>query len=125
LSSLALEIASSMVARVEQLLPRSMMLQNLVRTYRQVEGEVDPNLIKEGFVLADQMREQEEARIQPGSAQKKGTGLTQADQLEIMLLGEYARDNFDAAIRYVRSMPDNPFKLAVLTQMAQSIRQPY
>jgi len=125
LSSLALEIASSLLARVETLQQRSMMYQNLVQTYRQVEAEVDPSLIKEGFVLADQLREAEEAKIQPGGVQRKGTELTQADQLEIMLLGEYARDNFDAAIRYVRSLPDNPFKLAVLSQMAQSIRQFY
>jgi tetratricopeptide (TPR) repeat protein len=123
LSSLALEIASGLVARVEPLQQRAMMFQNLVQTYRQVEAEVDPSLIKEGFVLADQIREQEEAKVQPGNVQRKGTGLTQADQLEVTLLGEYARDNFDAAIRYVRSMPDNSFKLAVLTQMAQSIRQ--
>ncbi len=125
LSSLVLELATSLVSQLEPLQRRCGAFQNLIRTYRQVEGEVHPTLIKEGFLLADQMREEEEAKGQSNQNKTSIRGLTQAEYLEIALLSEYARDNFDAAIRYVRSLPDNEFKLAGLLQMAQSLRQPF
>ena len=100
-------------------------LQNLISTYRQVEGEVDSKLIKEGYVLADQIREEAAAGGVPGEATRRGRQGSPADFLEAFLTGEYAHDNFDAAIRFVRSMDDDEAKLSALLQIAQSLRNSY
>jgi hypothetical protein len=49
-------------------------------------------------------------REEPGTAASEGIG-SQADTLEAMLIAEYARDNFEAARRYLRSLPDGNLKL--------------
>ena len=104
-----------------------------------LEGEVDPGLLKEGFVLASELREE-----QPGSGcgfwfrRFRGLGASLpprrygslaiprgADQLEAMLVSEYARDNFAGALTYVRSMQDAKLKLMALNQMIQSLRMPF
>ena len=48
-----------------------------------------------------------------------------ADQLEAMLVSEYARDNFAGALTYVRSIQDAKLKLLALNQMIQSLRMPF
>jgi hypothetical protein len=109
----------------------------LVRAYRMVDGEVDPGLLKEGFILASDLREE-----QPGQAAGYGVGVpggsftqgnigfygtpsSPADHLEAMLVAEYARDNFAGALTYVRSLPDAKLKLLALTQMIQFLRMPF
>jgi hypothetical protein len=52
------------------------------------------------------------------------TGSMPADQLEGFLISELARDSFEAAIKYVRSMPEDTLKLTCLVQIAQALRQP-
>jgi len=125
LSALALEVAGDRIAEIQPLQERAGALQNLISTYRRVEGEVDSKLIKEGYVLADQIREEAAAGGVPGEATRRGRQGSPADFLEAFLTGEYARDNFDAAIRFVRSMDNHDAKLSALLQIAQSLRNSY
>jgi hypothetical protein len=91
----------------------------LIRAYRQVGGEIETELLKNGFVIADQLR-QEQAIRNPD--QQPGT-ITAADQLEAFLVSEAARDSYETAIRFVHSMEDGTPKLMSLVQIAQALSQ--
>jgi len=130
LGSMALEFAKPLLGLVEPAQKRSMSLQNLVRAYRQVEGEADVEVLRDGFILADRMRREQDQRnstpvsgivgiygprvVMPG-------GMSQADQLEAFLVSELARDNFESAIRFIRAMPDDALKLSCLIQATHAL----
>ncbi len=116
LTCLAVEMARPIVLRIDPPARRLSYFQQLVMTTRQCEGEVDSSLIKEGFILADELRERD------GFPPAK-PGYSAADQLEANLLSELARDNFGAAIRYVRSMSEDQQKLGALMRILQACRQ--
>jgi hypothetical protein len=120
LASIALDLARPLVRQVEPLSQRGGVLQNLVRAYRQVEGEVDVDLLKEGFFLADEIREQ--AGKQPPATPYAAR---MADELENSLVAEYSRDNFDAALRYALAIPDERRRLTVLVGIVMAQRQNY
>jgi hypothetical protein len=120
LSCLCVELARPFVLRVESPQRRMGLFQQLVGATRQCEGEVDADLIKEGFILADDVREAQKEKPANFSA-KPGTG--PVDQFELYLLSELARDNFGAAIRYARSLPEESMKLAALLGIVQACRQ--
>jgi len=126
LASLALEAAQEFIPRIEPLPIRSNILQQLIRAYRQVEGEVDQGLLQNGFVLADQLR-QEQSEKNGFSDEMNSTTRQEyapADQFEAFLVSELSRDSFDSAINYVRSMKDGDFKLQCLIQIVQALSQP-
>ena len=128
LASTALELASQMVERVEPLQKRTGILQNLMRIYRNCEGEVSADLLQKGLLLVHQMRveEQENAAMNPRPGMPAGAraGSSPADQLEMALVAELAPDHFDGAMRYVRLMPDE-MRLAALLRIVQSLSQSY
>jgi hypothetical protein len=117
LAGIALDVARPLIARIEPMQRRVSMLQSLIQTTRQCEGEVDPGLIKEGFVLADELRRSEE----DGSIGSR----VPADYFEAFLISELSRDDFDSAIKYVRSMPDESMQLTALLQIIQACANPY
>ncbi len=123
LGSIALEIATGMLPQVEPLQRRSMVMQNLVRVYRSCDGEVDVNLLRDGFILADQLRQDEKEKNPLAASQRPGN--SPADYLEQTLLGEVASDHFDAAMKYLHAMPDDEAKLAALQRIVESLRQYY
>jgi hypothetical protein len=57
LGSLVLEVAKPLVSQVEPLEKRATLLQRLISASRQNEGKVDSELVRNGFTLADQLRE--------------------------------------------------------------------
>ena len=122
-SPLALEVAKPLVLRIELLEKRSYALQNLVRVYRACEGEADLSLLREGFILADQLRQAEKEKNLELTA-RKGMN-TVADQLEQTMIAEYASDDFAAAMKYLRAMPDDEMKLATYLRVVESLRQNY
>jgi hypothetical protein len=126
LGSLALEVVERNLYTIKPLQARCMMMQSLIRTYRQVEGEVDQGLLKDGFVLADQLREEmsEQGETQDGMNPVRQPVLTEADQLEASLISELSKDSFDSAINFVRSMKNDALKLTCLIQIAQALSQP-
>ncbi len=123
LSAAALEIASPLVPQIKPLQRRSALLQNLIRVSRQTDGDVDPKLLREGFIIADQLREEEKER-NPELIRRTRV-VSMADQLESVLVSQLALDDFPTAIRFVRSMPDDPVKYAALMSILQSLRQQY
>jgi hypothetical protein len=56
LGSLVLEVAKPLLSQVEPIQKRASVLQTLMQAYRQIEGEVDSDLMRDGFALADQLR---------------------------------------------------------------------
>jgi hypothetical protein len=130
LGSLALEVAKPLVSQVENLQKRSSVLQNLIRACRQVDGEVDSEILRDGFVLADQLREESEKSGDLMNAQGNmnllvahGWITRDSDRLEAYLVSELARDDYEKAMNYVRSIKSETLKLACLTQMLQVLTQ--
>ena len=91
-----------------------------MRAYRQLDGEVDADLLKDGFLLADEIREQDR-KERPATPYSSGL----ADGIENSLVAEYARDNFDAALRYALAIPDERRRLTVLVGIVMAQRQNY
>jgi hypothetical protein len=132
LASVALELAQQQLNQIEPLQKRMSAMQNLINAYRQVEGEVDPEILRNGFVLADQLREEQEENkkkmpiAQPQINSFLGSAMTsQADQFEAFLISELARDSFDKAMAYIRSMTSDSLKLYSYVRVAQALRQTY
>ncbi len=134
LSSIALDMAQELLPQVEPVQQRASTLQNMVRAYRQVEGEVDPELLKTGFLLADQLREEQSNKTQSltGTNMPVNVNATRqylttgsAEQLETFLVAELSRDSFDTAMRYVRTMENDLFKLHSMIQIVQALSQQY
>lgn len=124
LSRIALEVLSAHLDDVEPLQNRASLLQNLLGAYRQTDGEVDSELYRNGFILADKLRQKEE-QDNPDSSRNRSEFGTQADQLEAALVSEYSRDNYDAAIRFLKSKPDDNMKLMMLLRVVQALRSSY
>ncbi len=124
LGSIALEVAAAHLSQVEPLQRRASVLQSMVSAYRNCEGEVDTGLLRDGFVIADKLRQDEEKK-NPDMGNRISPYGTQADQLEATLVSEYARDNFDAAMSYLRAKPDNNVKLMMYQRVVQAMRFGY
>jgi hypothetical protein len=123
LAGLAIEMAQPMLPVVEPLQKRASTLQNLIRASRQVDGDVDRELLRSGFILADQIR-QELSEKTPAKVVPINSYMTAgADQLEVFLVSELSRDSFDSAISYVRSLENNAFKLTCFIQILQAQAQ--
>ncbi len=99
--------------------------QSLIAAYRQVDGEVDPELLKTGFIIADQMRQEEREQNPNAVAMPKSGNVSPADHLESSLTGELARDNFSQAMKYVRSLPDTVKKLACYLAITNALQSGY
>ncbi|PYU86295.1 MAG: hypothetical protein DMG08_30025, partial [Acidobacteria bacterium] len=95
LASTVLESARGLLGRVEPLEKRAQLMTTLIRIWSQVEGEVEPKLYREGFVLVDDLRQAPRASEQT-PAVGAGPSRAAADNLERTLVAEYARDDFEA-----------------------------
>jgi hypothetical protein len=127
LAEIALKLAEEILPGLDPLTKRANYLQSIIRTYRQVDGEVEPEILRGGFVLADQMRQEEKEKNTSNGLTVTRNGLysmngSTADQLESFLIAELARDSFDKAIQYTRSLPDTQFKLRCLLEITNVLR---
>jgi hypothetical protein len=118
LGGMALEVAEPLVFQIQSLQPRAAALRNLIQLYRDYDGEVGVNLLREGFLLAAKMRGEEEANS--GSAADRL--YSAAEPLEAMIVSQTARQDFAAAMRYVRTMSDEARKFNSLIQIVQSLQ---
>jgi hypothetical protein len=123
LAGLAIEMAQPMLSAVEPLQKQASTLQNLIRASRQVDGDVDRELLRSGFILADQIRQELSEKTSAKVVPTNSYMAAGADQLEVFLVSELSRDSFDSAISYVRSLENNAFKLMCLIQIVQSQAQ--
>ena len=120
LSDLALETARPLVSKVQPLQKRAESFMSLLSAYALCGGQADEGLLREGFLLADQLREEEKHKASSGTV--SGGRSSSADRLESSLVIELARDNFDSAMKFVRSMPDDNQKLTTLTGISRMLR---
>jgi hypothetical protein len=58
LGSLILEVAKPLVSQVEPIQKRASVLQMLIQAYRQVDGEIEADILRDGFTLTEQLREE-------------------------------------------------------------------
>jgi hypothetical protein len=177
LGSLVLEVAKSLVSQVEPIEKRATLLQSLISASRKVDGKVDSELLRNGFTLADQLRENAKKPPEPKATGKGDTpgsskdiqsaireamamsaagvpdetisammqqyeseamamgpmgmrslmsGVSasperSADRLEVFLISQVAKDNFDKAIEYVHSRKSDTLKLTCLIRIIQSL----
>lgn len=125
LAEMALKEARLLVACAEPLERRSSSLQALIGAYRHLDGEVDPDLLRAGFILVDEMRRQEaerESGFAPTGQPAPGSRIRSSDSLESFLVGETAREDLDAALRYIRPLPA-PRRFECLLAMARALSQ--
>ena len=123
LAEMAIEMAQKRLPELQPLQTRAGALQNLVRSARQVNGEVDAGLLRDGFILADQLREEIDEKAPEAGITNKRYLYAGAEQLEAFLVAELSRDDFDSAIEYARSLDDDALKLNCLIQIAQAQAQ--
>jgi hypothetical protein len=126
LASLALEKASRLLMQVEPLSKRASVLQSMITAYRRCDGEVDPDLLQKGLMVVQQLRDEEKNKPSrtPVPEGMMVVRTTPADQLEMVIVAELAIDNFDGALRFVRSMPDEA-RVQALLRIVQSLLQGY
>lgn len=104
----ALARASVAIFQIEPLDQRARPFMNLLNLNRQFEGEVDHGLMKQGFTLLNQLREQD--------------GFTPlADHLEQALLSEWARMDAHGALACVRAVSDPAFRLRALLRISEAL----
>jgi hypothetical protein len=110
LGSIALEVARDLVRRVP-LERRGAAFIRLAETWRQLEGSVEADLIREGFDLAAELRQT--------SPSPTGSG----QSLEDFLVAFSALDDYDSAARRIRLLPDGARKLRAWLQVIRRLGQ--
>jgi hypothetical protein len=122
LSVIALEVAHSLLPSFENLQQRAASLRSLLSTTRRLEGEVDPTLLSEGYIMVLKMREDEKEKAQAASRPASGaTVVHPSDDLEIYLLAQIAFDDFRAALSRVHSISEEFIRIRALLQIAQAL----
>jgi hypothetical protein len=134
LSSIAIEVAHGLLPLFDSLQQRASSLRSLVMILRQCDGEVDPSLLREGFILASQMREEEKQKEQgsalnsgmiasaAGSTPRSGANVIHpSDDLEIAMIAQSALDDFNSAIRSANSIGDEAVRIKALLQIIQTL----
>ncbi len=122
LSSVALDTARKLIARLEPASSRAQMFAQMLRISRRCDGEVDPEIFKQGFLLVAEIRDEEKDQAKNVA---RPPGRSGADMLERALISELAIDNFEAAMKYVRAMPDEQVRLTTLLAIAETCRRPF
>jgi len=124
MGSIALEIGEGLVFRIESLQKQAEAFQNLARAYWNLDGEVSTDLLRKGFMLVEQLR-QEETRKTVETQTGMRSGFSSADYFEDFLLGQSARQSFDAAMQYVHAFPQDGRKVRALLKIIENLVQNY
>jgi hypothetical protein len=121
LASLALRKATERVFRVEPLEKRVEVVVLLVSATRMIEGDIDADLIARALKAVEELRDEgraePDASTDPGARFRQQLGMTSVDLSEAVLLGHYARVDFETAMLHVRRLPEGR-RLGVLVQIA-------
>ena len=125
LGSVALEVARGLLTAFDSLQQQASSLRTLITISRQVDGEVDAGLIKQGFNLVSDMREEEKKRVQPQGGAQSPPPLLPSDDLEITLIAQTAVDDFRTALRRAHSLDGENVQMRALLQIAQSLMSYY
>jgi len=138
LGSIAVEVAHGLLPLFDSLQQRASSLRTLITILRQCDGEVDPSLLREGFILASQMREEEKQKEQASTVNSgmitpvSGPGpvpgakaMHPSDDLEIAMIAQSALDDFNSAIRSANSIADEGVRIKALLQIIQTLMNYY
>lgn len=126
-ASLALEAVMRLLPQVEPLSRRAVLFQRIIQAYQICDGEVDADVLQKGMQLAQELREKEKEsapRLPEAQAVVASRMGTPADQLEMAIVAQLAIDNFEGAMRYVRTLSEDQ-KLQALIRIAQTLSQPF
>jgi hypothetical protein len=118
LGSMALDAATSLLAKIEPLEKRADLMESIARLYRDCDGEANQDLLREGFLLVDQLRHENQIPRSTNAPIE-----SQADAFEVFLLSELARENFEASMKYVRGMQDKNLRIMSFLKIAESLRE--
>jgi hypothetical protein len=122
LSVIALEVAHGLIPAFENLQQRASSLRSLITSARRIEGEIEPTLLSEGYILVMEMREEEKARASAADQPTPGaTALQPSDDMVIFLLTQNALDDFQAALSRIHSISDDVIRIKALMQIALSL----
>lgn len=125
LATTALETARTLLARIEPIQRRAQLMNFMVRVWAEVDGEIIPAVYREGFVLVDDLRHPPAPASGQAAPVDAAAWASAADGLEQALLTEYARDDFDGALKYINGMSDNAAKVRTLLEIVQRFLSPF
>jgi len=123
LSSKALEQARKLLERIEPLTDRAPLFAQMFRVSRRCDGEVDPELYKQGIALVAEIRDEEADQVKQGGRASSPVS-SRADMLEQALISELAVDHFEAAVKYTRKIPEERVRLSVLRAVVAACESP-
>jgi hypothetical protein len=130
MAEIALEISEQLLPRLESCEERMEPFWKIIQMYRKLNGEVDEDLLKRGFVLLDCIQQERRIRqeqwramgnVEIETGPTAGTGIPWADNFEVFLVTELAKDSYDKAIDYARSFEDSHIRLQFMIGIARSL----
>jgi hypothetical protein len=126
LGSMALEVAKKINSETKPLRDRATNILTIIRAYRQLEGTLDPDLLKSGFLLVKQLKEEisKPSATQQVEMCSSGCQFNIAEHLEILLVTELSKDSFEKAMTYVRSMENNNLKFPCFFNISTALSRP-
>jgi len=116
----ALDTAENVVFQVEPLQRRVQLVEALMDGYSNVEGELQPSLLKKGFALLNQLRESE---VRQPSEPANNNRRRPSDTFETSLVAAWARIDFAGARAYVQAVDSPSFKVQALLRIASALAQ--
>jgi hypothetical protein len=124
LAEMALETARQLNSEESSLQDRADFA--IIQAYRQLEGTVDHELFKNGFLLVDQLKK-EESKPKPAQSLEIRMGpclFTKAECLESLLVQDLSKDLFEEAMAHVRSIENRDLKYECLVMIAMALSKP-
>ncbi len=122
LCHIALALAVGMISGIEDsFVRRDNAIRRLLQAHRRCTVSISTQLYQAGFVLVDQIREEEKRQ---GLDPNRMSSMS-ANAVEARFVGEWSRDDFDDAMNYINSKANELFKLQALVQVATKLSSPY
>jgi hypothetical protein len=121
----AIEVARTLLPAFDNLQEQANSLRTLISASRQVDGEADAGLLRQGLNLVSDLRDEEKKREAASGTAQGSPQYHPSDDLEIYLISQSASDDFNAAMRRARSMEDNSSRIRALVQIAQTLMSNY
>jgi len=114
-----LQSATPLLPQIESLEQRAQLLQQLMMVYQNLEGDVDDGVLQEAFALLDRLRKNEKEKNDLKDRSRSGG--SPADQFELALTAQWARSDFEGALRRLNSTADDSFRFKALIAVAQAL----
>lgn len=121
LAAIAVDCAHPLLLTAEPLTRRLEAFRRFMVVSRRCDGDVDPDLLRQGFILADEIREVERKKNPETTVP---TRLSRAaDDFELSLIAEVARSDFNRAMAFAHAMSDSGRRLTALLRILDTLAQ--